>query len=291
MFRHRPSEKYRLELVREWRCHVIHIVFGRSAFGSLKFSLRGKSHKVIGFPIDFSVGPITNIHKKSGSKHYFTWMKSTFDTMWSCPEEDEIAYERALQQLVEIKPGDELTIWTCENAAEQIGLRICLYLLKDKEVTLNLVNTFKAMKDFTKHGDVDIAIRHTGECNAKQLAHFYEHSLCPISAKMKESLEQEGEVQIQSESFVRSWKKGEILHELESSGDSFIMDCAKKVHQEMSDTEFIYAARVIGEVIGHSEQPISDAWIDYRIRSLIHSGHLVYEGDLQSAQMYKIKVV
>lgn len=106
-----------------------------------------------------------------------------------------------------------------------------------------------------------------------------------------ESLEQEGEELIQSKSFVRSWKKREIFHELETRDDSFIMDCAKKIHHEMGDSDFIHAARVIGEVVGHSEQSLSDAWIEYRIRSLIHSGHLMYDGDLQSTRMYKIKVV
>ncbi|MFB1051997.1 DUF1835 domain-containing protein [Paraliobacillus sp. JSM ZJ581] len=268
---------------------MIHVVFGKSAEASLKFALPGKNHKIIGFPIDFSIGPIKNIHKKSGMKHYFTWLKSSCETMWSCIEEDKITCEQALQQLAEIKNGDRLTIWTCDNSAEQIGLRICYYLLKNSEVTINTVNTFKAMKDYTKHGDVYIEIRHTGECNPKQLAHFYEHSLYPISARMRGSLEQEGERLIQSESFFRSWKKGRIFHQQESSWDAFIINCAKKI-SGIGDSEFIHAVRLIGEVMGHSEQPLSDAWIEYRIRSLIHSGHLVYEGDLQSIRMYKIKV-
>lgn len=52
---------------------------------------------------------------------------------------------------------------------------------------------------------------------------------------------------------------------------------------------FINATRVIGEVIGESEQVVSDAWIEYRVRSLIHSGQLAYEGNLQTMLMYKIK--
>src|SRR5699024_5868135 len=124
------------------------------------------------------------IHEKSGIKHYFTWLKSTFDPMWSSPEDDEIAYERALRHLSEIKNGEQLTIWTCENATEQIGLRICCYLLKDKEVTLSFINTYKAMHDIKKHED----IRRTGECNAEQLTHFYENSLYPLSREMRERL-------------------------------------------------------------------------------------------------------
>ncbi|MFD1361560.1 DUF1835 domain-containing protein [Lentibacillus salinarum] len=270
---------------------MVHIVFGRAAKGSLKLTLREEGHKIIGLPIDFSVGPITNIHKKGGIKDHFTWLKSSFHPMWSNPEDDQTAYQQALQQLLEIKNDEEVTIWTCENATEQIGLRISCYLLKDKKVKLNFVNTFKAMHDFTRHKEVRIAIRHTGECNAKQLAHFYEYSLYPISEEMRRSLEQEGEGLTQSKSIIRSWEQREIIHELEARYDSFIIKCAKRLHYEMCDFEFINATRVIGEVIGHSEQLLSDAWVEYRIRSLIHSGHLIYEGDLQSTRMYKIKVV
>jgi len=42
-------------------------------------------------------------------------------------------------------------------------------------------------------------------------------------------------------------------------------------------------------VYGQSEQAVSDAWIEYRVRSLIHSGQLAYEGNLESMRMYKIK--
>ncbi|MBO1911268.1 DUF1835 domain-containing protein [Microvirga sp. 3-52] len=38
---------------------MIHLVFGNAATGSVK---RKRNRKVIGFPVDFAVGPITNIH-------------------------------------------------------------------------------------------------------------------------------------------------------------------------------------------------------------------------------------
>src|SRR5699024_1245935 len=96
---------------------------------------------------------------------------------------------------------------------------------------------------------------------------------------------------VQSTSIVRSWIQQKIVHGHETRDDYFIMDCAKRIHKEMAELEFIYVIRVIGEVLGHSEENLIDAWIEYRIRSLIQTGHLMYQGNLQSIRKYQIKVV
>lgn len=267
---------------------MIHIVFGKSAEGSLRFALRGENHKVIGFPIDFSVGPITNIHNKSGIERYFSWFKSAYDTTWSGAEDDEIIYKQALQHLSEIKNDEQVIIWVCENASEQSGLRIIAHLLKDRDIELAIVNTYKAMCEYNKHKDIRIEIRHTGECIPEQLVHFLKSHFCPISKDMRERLERQREELIQNTYLARSWKEGEIIDELETKDDSFILECAEKLHHEMRNSEFMLVARLIGEVIGHSEQPLSDAWIEYRIRSLISSGYFQREG---KSHMYKVKLV
>lgn len=263
---------------------MFHLVFGESATGSLKHTFRQQNHKIIGFPIDFSIGPITNIHKNSGIKNYFSWIEQSFHTVWGNFENSQTSYLQSLQKLQDIRNGDQVTIWTCENATEQIGLRIVCNLLVEKQVDLRVVNTYKAMLEYTKHS---VENRYTGECNTEQLAHFYEFSSCRVSEKLKKTLGQEGAKLLQSTSIVRSWKQGEIIDEIEERDDSFIMECVRNLQNE--NTNFINATRVIGEVIGESQQVVSDAWIEYRVRSLIHSGQLAYEGNLQSMRMYKIK--
>lgn len=270
---------------------MIHLIFGAAATGSLKYALRNRSDKIIGFPIDFSVGPITNIHKQSGINHYFSWLKSSYHTVWGNFEEDQTNYRQSLQSLLEIEDAEQITIWVSENTSEQIGLRISCYLLKDKEVEIRLINTFDAMLNDRKNEDVQVHIRHTGECSPKQLAYFYMYSIQLIPEEIKNDFVQDGVRLLSGKSLVRSWQKGEIVDDIETRDDPFILKCAVKIHNEMPDLEFINTMRVIGEVIGNSEQPISDSWIEYRIRCLIHSNYLDYEGDLQSMKMYKIKVV
>lgn len=270
---------------------MIHLIFGSAATSSLKYALSEQSHKIIGFPIDFSVGPITHIHRNSGIHSYFSWLETSFHTMWNFFEEDQLAYCQALQQLSAINDGEQVTIWTCENASEQIGLRISCYLLKEKNVTLRYVNTYHAMRHSFKQKDVQIDIRHSGECNAEQLTYFYKHSTYPMTKNMKNDYATEGEKLLNCTSIVRSWQHGEIVDDRETRDDPFILGCAIKMHHEMPNVEFIHATRVIGEVVSNSEQAISDAWIEFRIRSLIDSKQLDFEGNLKAMRMYKIKVL
>lgn len=270
---------------------MIHLVFGNAAIGSLKHAFRKQNHEIIGFPIDFSVGPITNIHKKSGITRYFAWLKASFRTDWGDSVDDQTVYHQSLQKLLEIKDGEKVTIWTCENATEQIGLRLCCYLLKDKEVVLSVVNTFTAMHDDMNHKDVRMDIRQTAECHAEQLAQFYKHSTYSISADLKSDYVQQGEKLLHSESIVRSWQWGKIIDDIETKDDAFILECVTKLHHEMPNLEFINGPRVIGEVLGNSIHSLSDSWIEYRLRSLIDANQLDYEGNLQSMRMYKIKII
>jgi hypothetical protein len=267
---------------------MIHLIFGAAATAGLTHALRKQDHQIIGFPIDLSIGPITNINEESGVNTYFSWIKTSFHPVWNYLEGDQRTFNQALNQIAAIKDGEEITIWTSENASEQIGLRISCYLLKEKSVTLNYVNTYHAMQQ-QFNGKIDI--RHTGDCNAEQLFSFYNHSTYPISAEMKNNFAKEGEALLGSKSIVRSWRNGEVVEESETRDDKFILECVERLHQQSSGRGMVPAVKVIGEVISHSEQPLSDMWIEYRIRTLIQSEKLDYEGNLKEMRNYKIKVM
>ena len=270
---------------------MIHIVFGATAIAGLKLSFEDKGHQIIGFPVDFSVGPISNIHTNNGLNHYFSWLESSFQTKWNYLEEDRKFYEQGLYELLEIKDGDKVTIWTCENAAEQIGLRICCFLLKGKQIELGLVNSFKAMHDYKKNKEYRLDIRHTGECNLKFLKLFYKNAIRPITNEMRSQFEHDGEVLLNSKSYFRIWRQGKIIHVPENIEDPLILECARRIHKEQNELGFINATRLVGEVFGESPCTLSDAWIEYRVRSLVQSDQLAYEGDLKSMQTYKIRVI
>jgi len=269
---------------------LIHLIFGSSGTSSLSSTFCNKRDQIIGFPIDFSIGPLTNIHERRGI-NYFNWLESSFQTIREEFKEDQRVFSQSIHKLLEIKNGEKVTIWTCENASEQIGLRICCYLLENKQVELIIINTFYAMHQFMRHDNVRVDIRHTGECNDESLAYFYKYSKYPISVKERSQYEQDGQRLLRSKSMVRSWKQGRVMDESETRDDKFILNCVKRLQSNQPIAEFLPAVRVVGEVIGLSEQTLSDSWIEYRIRSLISANQLAYKGNLKSMRLYKIKVV
>ncbi|MFD1031553.1 DUF1835 domain-containing protein [Metaplanococcus flavidus] len=270
---------------------MIHFVIGDSVAGTLKLAFRGKDHQIYALPLDLSVGPTAAIHEEEGIRRHFDWLKSSF-----IYEDDELAhqeekYRQTLIKLKSLKDGEQVTIWTSENAAEQIGLRLACYLTADRKLELSVVKTPEAMDELMRGSAIQIEVRHSGEFNAKQLSHFYEHSRTRLSEATIGTLTQDAERLLASPSLLRSLQDGEILEAEETRDDQFILDCVREQEEENAKDGFVKAVRVVGEVLGHSYHIYSDAWIDYRLRSLIHSGKVLARGDLGSMRSYEVRAV
>ncbi|NYE09652.1 hypothetical protein F4694_006555 [Bacillus niacini] len=54
---------------------------------------------------------------------------------------------------------------------------------------------------------------------------------------------------------------------------------------------FFPTARLVGEFIGRQKQQVMDISIEWRIRCLIQSGLLAYQGSLAQMRLYNIKPV
>lgn len=269
-----------------------HIVIGPSAAASFKSAIQRPDDIILEFPFDFSVGPIAQIHKKRGISTREDWIAHSFNPIKGrFFQEQTNMYVNSLKTLQNIKSGEQITIWTCNNAAEQIGLRISCFLLAGKQVDLYMVNTQQAMNEYLKSHEFQQTIRHTGECNGKQLAHFYRQSTVAITKEMRAVYVRDAKRLLSSTSLLRSWSKNEIIEDEETREDAFILDCVKNSLAQSPENEYVSAVRIIGEVLGLSEQSLSDVWIDYRIRSLIQNGQLAYQGELQSMLSYKVKRV
>ncbi|WP_264740353.1 DUF3658 domain-containing protein [Cytobacillus firmus] len=80
------------------------------------------------------------------------------------------------------------------------------------------------------------------------------------------------------------------VHLLKNSADSQEenIELAKKLHK--SNKGFIKSARLIGEVIGHLDEPIGDGFAEYRVRSLIYNGVFAIKGIPKSMRYYSIKL-
>ncbi|MCY8922952.1 DUF1835 domain-containing protein [Bacillus atrophaeus] len=275
---------------------IIHIVFGMSIAGSLKFALKklGKEdkEKVICFCDIFSVGPIKRLHEKEGLEERKNWLRSHFSSYDDYFNRDYIHdFTEALIAVTQAPEYIPLMIWTGENSHEQTGLRLALFLLKDKKNDIMLINTNQAYQEQFQRPDRDYTPLCSGEISPEKFGILYKkYKLTkPISLEMKKSLVKEWETLSESQDKLRLWT--DKIHSVtEDHYDSFIIKMAQKLHDKLGGKEFIKSVRLVGEVLGHLEQYLGDQFIEYRVRHLIKNGTFEIKGSSRAIRNYSIKL-
>lgn len=276
---------------------TVHIVFGDSPAGSLKAAFRNtpyeKTEEIIVLPDILSVGPIESLHTKMGIENRFQWFKENYRDDFNYLEEYKRRILKAIEKIKVILPYQQIIIWTCENAAEQTGLRIIHYLLQNKVNEVFELNTFKAFHEFHSYPmlEEEQFPRTTGELTSEQLLKFYEQfELSPMYSAKRQALRDEGQNLLLIKSHLRTWEHDELWHSDVERDDDFIIECAKKLHRELGTHDYMKSARLIGEVIGHMKQYTGDEWIEYRLRDLISKKIFTYRGDLSAMRLYEVKL-
>ncbi|WP_228550965.1 DUF1835 domain-containing protein [Sporosarcina cascadiensis] len=276
---------------------TVHIIFGGSAGGSLKAAFRKKPYKkteeVIVVPGVLSVGPVESLHTEQGVRNRIQWQSQHFHSFPGDFEQEEQELLKALKQVKAIPPTQPIIVWTGENAAEQTGLRIVMYLLRNKPNDLSEMNTNKAFHDIHVYQEqkTEYYYRHSGEMAPEQLLELYEqYKLRPLKPTKRRALQEEGNHVLLLEDVLRTWEHGELWGLNSDRHDDFIIKCAKRLHKEQTEPDFMPAARVIGEVLGHIEQYTGDEWLEYRLRELIGKEVFSYQGDLHEMWRYQVKL-
>jgi len=276
---------------------TVHIVFGDSPAGSLKAAFRNtpyeKTEEIIVFPDILSVGPIESLHTKIGIENRFQWFKENYRDDFNYLEEYKRRILKAIEKIKVILPYQQIIVWTCENSAEQTGLRLIHYLLQNKVNEVFELNTFKAFHEFYSYPmlEEEQFPRTTGELTSEQLLKFYEQfELKPMNIAKRKALRDEGQNLLLIKSHLRTWEHNELWHSDVERDDNFIIQCAKKLHKELETHDYMKAARLIGEVIGNMKHYTGDEWIEYRLRDLISKKIFTYRGDLSAMRLYEVKL-
>lgn len=276
---------------------TVHIVFGDSPAGSLKAAFHNtpyeKTEEIIVLSEILSVGPIESLHTKMGIENRFQWFKENYRDDFNYIEEYKRGILKTIEKIKGILPYQQIIIWTCENSAEQTGLRIILYLLQNKVNEVFELNTFKAFHEFYSYPmlEEEQFPRTSGELTSEQLLEFYERfELSPMNIAKRQAFSDEGQNLLLIKSHLRTWEHNELWHSDVERDDDFIIHCAKKLHKEQDTHEYMKAARLIGEVFGHMKQYTGDEWIEYRLRDLISKEIFTYKGDLSAMRLYEVKL-
>lgn len=70
--------------------------------------------------------------------------------------------------------------------------------------------------------------------------------------------------------------------------DRLIITTAQKLHKKQADKDFIKTGRIIGDVLGQMDGRLSDAYLEYRIRTLIYRGVFEIKGIPKSMRYYSV---
>ncbi|PEL14464.1 DUF1835 domain-containing protein [Bacillus sp. AFS017336] len=275
---------------------VVHILFGDSASGCLKIALKEMElqdeEKVISFSDLFSIGPVWQLHDHVGLNLRYEWIKDhlIFDDDYLDEYQDK--FNHTTKMINEIPKNTKIMIWVGENSHEQTALRYVLYLLKDKNFDIFLMNTTKQYKKQFNTPDAEYYLLHTGEIVPEKLRLMYEknRNVSPVSIEKRKKMEEEWLKLSSTQEVLRVWENKEIKSVDEDYYDDFIINKAKKLHKGQKNIEFMKSARLIGEVIGYLEQYIGDGYIEYRVRHLIMNGIFEIEGVPKGMRYYSVRL-
>ena len=274
---------------------MIHIVFGASASGSLKVVLKemglDKKEKVISFWDIFSIGPVWRLHEEIGVEARFKWMKNCISAEYDEYPDYKQRFKKTINRISSIPEGVQITIWTSDSAHEQTGLRFVLYLLKEKNIDITLINTTEAYEELFQVKKVKYTPLHTGEIPTEKLQIIYKQGHGKFFTDHdREDLEKDWLSLSESQETLRIWRNGKIQSVPEDYYDEFIIKRAKKLHSKQKIKDFMKSARLIGEVLGHLDQYVGDDFLEYRLKKLIKEGVFESEGSLEAMRFYSVKL-
>lgn len=139
-------------------------------------------------------------------------------------------FERAINQINSIPEGVHITIWTSDNAHEQTGLRFVIYLLKEKNFDISLINTTAEYEELFQVKKVKYTSLHSGEISPEKLQIIYEQGRGKFFTDHdREDLEKEWLSLLGNQETLRIWRNGKIQCVPEDYYDKFIIKKAKRL--------------------------------------------------------------
>ncbi|MFF2529207.1 DUF1835 domain-containing protein [Brevibacillus sp. NPDC058079] len=273
-----------------------HICFGLSAYGTLRSVFRNQNlletESIICIEDDFSVGPLHQLDTETGMNERIEWIHSFFKRVEAISPEDLTTVKayllRNLSFPVQIPDGSNVILWHGQNASDSIGIRYVVSMLRDKNLSFETIDvTAFSLDCHYKVRDVDgnkesYVLKCAGALPPRLVMDAYQvKKNMPASIVQKLILEWEKWSQ-SDESMLRVYKKGEVLAVSEDYYDASILEHASNKLQK--------AARVIGTVMGESDQCIGDTYLIYRVHELIKQGLLEYRGELMPLRHLEIRL-
>ncbi|KOS68984.1 hypothetical protein AEA09_10805 [Lysinibacillus contaminans] len=263
---------------------AVHIVSSESAAGSVRAAL-APPKQVIGFPDTFSIGPLWKLDEKIGQASRNEWLVENIND-----EQDDYEYQNkfanTLREIEDISGEVPIYIWYGDNVDEQVGLRFFLYVLRNKENDIFLVNT----TELSTSKNEEQPIFHTSQMESKDLRLVFNNGSKPLTDQERLIFQKEWETLSKTEEVLRLWVNEEIIGVPENHYDTHIIRTVEKLHNEQITKDFIKTGTVLGELVTQMDEIINIWFLEYRVRHLVYSGVLELKGIPKSMRHYSIKL-
>lgn len=274
----------------------VHIVTGLSFAGSMKQTLKSlgwsDTHALIILEEDYAIGPLGALDTSTGRQARSDWFRDHIlggAEVYSCFEEE---YSRIVRRFGQIPEQAQVVIWTSGNATEQTGMRHALHLLGSHPNKVAVYNACSICEHLYNEPNRQIQYRHSGEIPPDKLGKAIQRVVDNLQSLSQEEVGGlSGEWQDISgcSSELRVWLDGKVMEVPANAYDAYLLNKLDKLQESRGPEEFIKSARVIGEAIGYCDQYISDAYFEYRLRTLIYDGVLEIQGVPTAMRYYSVR--
>ncbi|MET1249315.1 DUF1835 domain-containing protein [Sporolactobacillus sp. STCC-11] len=276
LIRLQPEKPLTKDTLNHW-----HIVFGDSVAGSLKVglgSIHARRERIRVITTDLSKGPLTHLDEADGVRNRMAWIKELMD---GYPYDDDSIHSLA-DQLDAIRSVPEqvpITIWASDNAWEQCGLDLVVYLLRGRMNPIHVINPSVYEKQLSEELGEERHSAYSGESLPETLVMlFKKHAQNPpLTENERRQLENEWRRLSDDSAVLRIWEDDRVQPVTPDYFDDDILRCARRLAQQEEDSrQGFLCLRLIGEVIGevHEKQWVGDTFIYWRIKALVAAGKM-----------------
>lgn len=257
---------------------MIHVVFSSSAASTIKHGIK-EDKKLIYFRDNLSEGPIGlnidyNLRK--------SWINNIVFEESDLTEEDICSsYDNFNDSVGTIEDNDTVYIWVGNNSLEHCGL---MYFLNKTNTNVNIYVINVSDKTFNEGETNEYTPKAVGEISVDKLDIF----LKDAKKLSKEEINYliENWINLTKEnSTLRIFKDGKVISVNEDFYDHEILNYTT----EFSNDGFRKSARVIGHIMGISEDLVSDSYLFWRVKELIKQGKISGRGNDNTIRDLEIK--
>ncbi|WP_160031808.1 DUF1835 domain-containing protein [Paenibacillus sp. An7] len=287
----------------------IHIAPSSSAEGLLKVSLSkaGVPRNYVVFSIEdnLSIGPLSDLMGRQEEMERMMWL--TNELGHECFLFHRHNYISSIQPVLKQIPADKvITIWIGNTAHEQIFLRLMLYILRDVQAevrVINAVDSFHMVESedakgkSSAEGEEELPLMAFGQMDTiKVVPLILDERPYLLSDEEKKEYAREWLQLSRREENLRIWRQGEFQFLPIDAYDERIMSVINEVYNSIDTIDendkkgdYIKAGHIAGILMKQYPELMDAMFFEYRIRELIGKRRLDFIGAPTALYRFYIK--